>query len=208
MAAKTTKEKEIMKFAGSFLKSLSELCLQACGKALTAIQFPVFKKFLAHRIKREIEFYNLCLNIASVLVETNTKLTADDLNEIMDESICLDKHFKRDILLMPVWIEFDYDTILPLRRQRAKLHVKLFKKLLQTDESDYYSMVRKAFEKQEFLDLHNDILELYAEEAFLINRALKSFVEIDTETTADRVHCSMLDIGFKLNRELAKKIFG
>lgn len=208
MAAKLTKEKEIMKFASSFLESLSELCLQACGKALTAIQFPVFKKFLAHRIKREIEFYNLCLNTASVLVETNTKLTADDLDEIIEESICLDKCFKRDILFMPVWIEFDYDSILPMRRQRAKLHVRLFERLLKTHESDYYCMVSKAFEKQEFLYLHNDILELYAEEAFLINRALKSFVEIDTEATAHRMHCSMLDIGFKLNRELAKKIFG
>lgn len=196
-----------MRFGEWFLSTLSDQCVENCGRALSAIQFPVFRKFLKSRIKREVQFYNVCLNMAEMLVDTGTNLDEHDVEEIIDESMELDRKFKRDITLMPVRVEFDYIVILPLRRERTRHQVGLFTKLLRSGGQEYEDMARLSFDRTEFLDIHNEILELYAEEAFIINLALRPLIDIDTEGTAYRVHCSMLDIGFKLNREIAGKIF-
>jgi len=202
-----SKKRSIMKFGEWFLRTLSEQCIQNCGSSLSAIQFPVFKKFLLMRIKREIQFYYICLDLAETLVETGTKLDEYEVEDIIEESTILDKKFKRDIMLMPLRVSFDYDVIVPLRRERTVFQVGLFTKLLRSGGKEYEEMARIAFSKEEFLDIHNEILELYAEEAFIINLALRSVIDIDTEGTAYRVHCSMLDIGVKLNREIADRIF-
>jgi hypothetical protein len=202
------KEKEIMKFGEWFLSTLSERCLQNCGKSLSVIQYPVFKKFLAHRIKREIQFYKLCLDMASMLVETGTEIAIEEIEEIIEESMELDKRFKRDITFLPLRVNFDYDKIFPLRKSRTERQVNLFARLLRADGADYHQMAKKAFQKNEFFELHNDILELYAEEAFVINQSIKALIDFDAERTSHRVHCSMLDIGFTLDRQLADDIFG
>ena len=99
-------------------------------------------------------------------------------------------------------------SILPLRRERAKKQIKLFQRLLATEGAeDYHDLVRKTFSKHEFTDLHNDILELYAEETFIINSSLTSVIDVDSEGIAHRMHCSMIDMGFKMNMELAETIF-
>lgn len=210
MQAKTraSKEKEIIRFGEWFLNTLSERCLEQCGKNLSAVQFQVFKKFLSQRIKREIQFYHLCLNTASALTDAGTRLAEADIDEIIEESIDLDIRFRRDIALLPIRVDFDYEQIAPFRRERAKYQVFLFARLLRKDGADYHALVREAFSRNEFLDLHDDILEIYAEEAFVINLSIKSIIDIDVESTAYRMHCSMLDIGFKMNRKLIDTIFG
>lgn len=202
-----SKKKSIMEFGESFLRTLSEQCIQTCGRSLSAVQFPVFKKFLSLRIKREIQFYYICLDMAETLVETGTGLDKHEVEDIIEESKLLDKKFKRDIMLLPLRVDFDYDVIIPLRKERTVFQVGLFTKLLKSGGEVYEEMAHAAFSKDEFVDIHNEILELYAEEAFVINLALRSVIEIDTEGTAYRVHCSMLDIGVKLNREIADRIF-
>lgn len=202
-----SKKRSIMEFGEWFLKTLSEQCIQSCGRSLSAVQFPVFKKFLLMRIKREIQFYYICLDMAETLVETGTDLDEYEVEDIIEESMILDKKFKRDIMLMPLRVNFDYDVIVPLRRERTVFQIGLFTKLLKSGGEKYEEMAQKAFNRDEFIDIHNEILELYAEEAFIINLALRSVIDIDAEGTAYRVHCSMLDIGVKLNREIADRIF-
>ena len=169
---------------------------------------PVFKKFLNYRVKRELEFYRVCLEHASVLREAGTRLTQDDIEEIMDESISIDKKLLRDIRFLPIRISFDYQRILPLRRKRAQLQIELFYRLLGAKSSDSFSsMVKEVFSRKEYLDINNDIVELYSEEAFIINSTIKSIIKIDSETLAHNMYCSMLDVGFKLNRDFAKRLF-
>ncbi len=203
-----SKEAEIMKHAEKFLGALSRHCINHCGKNFSAVELPVFKKFLNYRIKRELEFYRLCLEHAAVLRESGTSLTCDDIDEIIDESISIDKKLLRDIRFLPIRISFDYNKILPLRRKRAELQIKLFYRLLGAKASDSFSsIVKEVFKKEEYLDINNDIVELYTEEAFIINSTIKSIIKIDTETLAHNMYCSMLDVGFKLNRDFANRLF-
>lgn len=203
------KEKEIMKFAGWFLHALLHKCLNECGKTISAIQFPVFKKFLSCRVKRELEYYRHYLDMAVILVESGTDLSEYDIDDLIEGSRDIDKCLTRDILLLPIRIHFDYETILPLRRQRSAKQVSIFKGLLIPEGAqDYHDLVRKAFSREQFLDLHNDILELYAEETFIINSSLSSIIDVDSKGIAHKMHCSMLDIGFGMNRQLADTIFG
>ncbi len=203
------KEKEILRFAEWFLETLSERCIRYCGRAVSAVQQPVFRKFLSRRVKREYQFYRLCLDTASVLSEASMPLSEEDIEEVMEESIELDRRLLRDIRFLPVRIEFHYEKILPLRRERTRKLITLFMRLLATEGAeDYDAMVRKAFGKEEFRELNNEIVELYAEEAFLINSTIRSVIEIDSEALANRMYCSMLDVGIGLDREVADRIFG
>jgi hypothetical protein len=202
------REKEIMKFAGWFLHELLHRCLKECGKNVSAVQYPVFKKFLTCRVKRELEYYKQYLNKAVVLNEENMDLDEHDLDELMEDSRDVDKCLSRDILLLPIRIRFDYDKIIPLRRERARKQVALFRRLLSAGNgSNYHELVRNAFGKQEFLDLHNEILEIYAEETYTINASLTSVIDVDSEGMANRMHCSMIELGFRMNTELVKTIF-
>lgn len=202
------KETIIMKHAEEFLSALSRHCISHCGRNFSTVEMPVFKKFLNYRVKRELEFYRHCLEHASVLRESGTRLTSEDIDEIIDESIGIDKKLLRDIRFLPIRISFNYKRILPLRRKRAELQIRLFYRLLGASSSDSFSsMVKEVFSKKEYLDINNDIVELYTEEAFIINSTIKSIIKIDSETLAHNMYCSMLDVGFKLNRDFAKRLF-
>lgn len=201
-------EKEILRYAGCFLDTLVERCLKKCGSSLSSLQFPVFKKFLSYRVKRELQFYGLCLDLASVLTEADSVLKDHDLDELVEESIELDNRLERDITLLPLRIRFDYEKILPVRKERIKKQIYLFMQILSSDDAGcYHDMVRKAFNKELFLELNNDLLELYAEEAFIINASLKSLIRFDSVGMAHRMYCSMLDLGIGLNGETAGAIF-
>lgn len=203
------KEKEIMNFAGWFLHSLAQRWLKECGKNVSIIHFSVFKKFLACRVKRELQYYGSYHDLASALVEAGRQISENDINELMEESFDLDTCLKRDIKFLPIWIYFDYDRILPLRRKRAEKQISYFMRLLSTNgAADYHNLVRRAFSKKEFLELHNELVELYADETFIINSSVKSFFEVNSEVTAQKMRRSVLDIGIGLSRETAELIFG
>lgn len=202
------KEKEIMKFAGKFLHALLHKCLKECGGNLSAIQFPVFKKFLTCRVKRELEYYRHYLDKALVLHQAGVGLDDDDIEDLMEGSRDIDKCLSRDILLLPIRIKFDYEKILPLRKERAVKQVEIFLRMLDADGAkDYKEMVRMSFNREEFTDLNNEVLEIYAEENFIINTSLTSIIEVDSEEIANRMHCSMLDLGFRMNAEITGSIF-
>jgi hypothetical protein len=203
-----SKEKEILKFARWFLNSHSERCIQECGKIVTSLQFPVFKKFLSCRVKRELQFYRLCLDTTSVLTEAGCRACERDIGEIVEASIDLDDRLRRDMKLLPIRIHFDYNKILPLRKERARKQLNLFIRLFSIDDvCNYNGMVRTAFRKEEFLEIKNEILELYVEEAFIINSSISSRVKTGIDELAQRMYCSMLDVGIGLNREITDKIY-
>jgi len=172
------------------------------------LELPVFKKFLSYRVNRELEFNEACLSIASVLYENNLKLTTEEIDELAETTKLLDKKLLRDIKLLPLRINFDYKMITPLRRKRIELLVSLFLALLRTEgTSSYEEMVYSAFDMNQYLDINNEILELYSEEAFIINSTIKSIIKIDTESLAHKMYCMMIDVGYKLNREIAERIY-
>lgn len=202
------KEKEILKFAERFLYILSERCLKECGSTLPSFHYPVFKKFLMYRTKREFQFYKKCLDVASAMVSANCRISDHDVEDVVVDSIYLDDCLKRDIMLLPIRFCFDYDRILPLRRERIKKQIDLFRRFLSTgDVRDYNEMVRAAISEKDYATVNNELLELYAEEAYLVNSSLTSLVTVDSVVIAERIHCSMLDVGIGLNREIARKIY-
>ena len=203
-----SKEKLILDYAEEFLGTLSEHCISYCGSKLSAIEQPVFRKFLKLRVKRELEFYRLCLDLAVLLHESGTRMSKSDIDEIIEESKVLDKKLKRDIRFLPLRIEFDYRKIIPLRRKRAEKQVELFYRLLCSNtDGSFAEIVKEVYTKEEYLDINNEILELYADEAFIINSTIKSVIKVDSETLAHNMYCSMLDVGFKINRDFAERLF-
>jgi len=202
------KEKAIIGFARRFYCTLTERCIKSCGRAMGTLELPVFKKFLSYRVNRELEFNEACLSTASVLYENNLALTTEEIDELTETTKLLDKKLLRDIKLLPLRISYDYKRIIPIRRKRIEILVNLFLSLLRTEgTSSYDEMVYRAFEMDQYLDINNEILELYSEEAFIINSTIKSIIKIDTETLAQRMYCMMIDVGYKLNREIAERIY-
>ncbi len=202
------KEKRILGFAEWFYSTLTERCIQTCGRAMGTLEQPVFRKFLNYRVNRELEFNKACISTASALHEHGLGLGGDDIEELLQTGKVLDKKLLRDIKLLPLRISFDYDKIIPLREKRIRLMVNLFLRLLNTEGTcSYDEMVRGAYDMKEYLDINNEILELYAEEAFIVNSTIKSVIKIDTEILSERMYCMMIDVGYKLNREIAERIF-
>ena len=202
------KEKELMQSAEWFLDTLAQRCLKKSKRIVPALQFPVFKKFLACRVQRELQYYRSYCDLASVLVEVESNISEHDLDELMEDSFVLDRCLARDLVFLPLRIHFDYDRILPLRRERAKKQTSLFVRLLSANRArDYYDMLRKTLNKKEFLELYNELVVLYADETFIINSSLKSIIDVNSKKLAERIYRSILDIGIEMNREMADIIY-
>lgn len=201
------KKNSIIEHGRDFLNRLTERCINECSKALIPFGVPVFKKFLRYRSRRELELNAEALEMAEILHTTGTGLSEDDLEELLETSRAIDNKLHRDILLLPIRVHFDYDAILPLRKKRLDLLVRFFKKLLDTCQDDYKGMVRKAMTREQYLNINTDVVELYAEEAYEINLSIRTPIKVDLKTMAERIHCSMTDVGIKILRDEAEKIF-
>lgn len=201
-------ETEILKFAERFLHVLMERCLKECGSTLESFYFPVFKKFLEYRVKREFQLYRKCLDVASALACSNSRASDRDIEDVVTESIYLDNCLMKDIMLLPIRIHYDYDKILPLRRKRIKNQVDLLIQFLSAGDARGYSeMVSLAISEKDYIATNNELTELHAEEAYLINSSLTSLVSVNSVAIAERMHCSMLDVGIGMNREIARTIY-
>ncbi len=190
-----------------FLDKLTERCLLECSKVLIPFGVPVFRRFLQYRSQRELELNQQALETAEVLHTTGTGLSKEDIEDLLDASRSIDRKLQRDIFLLPIRITFNYDAILPVRRKRLELLTLYFKRLLDTCQRSYKDMVRHALTRQSYLDINTDVVELYAEEAYEVNLGIRSPIKIDLEQMAQRIHCSMIDVGIKLIRQEAEEIY-
>ena len=202
------RKKEIMDHVEWFLNTLARRFLSESRNTVSYVQYPVLNKFLLCRVERELQYYRSYQELASVLVETGSEITESDLDELMEDSFDMDRCFTRDIILLPIWIRYDYEKILPLRRERAKKQISLFMRLLSTDgATDYNDLVTRTFKKNEYLEMYDELVELYADETFIINSSLKSVVDVDSERISRRMHTLVLETGMRMNREMADLIF-
>lgn len=204
-----SKGDEIEKFNTKYLKLLTKRCLKECGRAVSLLHFPVFKKFVDERVKKDLSYYCLCLDLAMRLHEEGSLVSKEDIEGIIEDAKEIDKKFIRAISYLPLRLTMDYEKIDKFRKERTNLLVDLYLKLLKTgDESvTYNDMVKEAYKKKEFIELNNNLLDLYAEETFVINSSLKSLVSIDINGMANRLYCTMQDMGRGLNTDVAEEIY-
>jgi hypothetical protein len=202
------REREIMEHVEWFLHTLSRKFLKKGRKSVPAVQYPVLRKFVNCRVERELKYYRSYHEMASVLVEAGSAISESDLDELMEDSFHMDKCFTRDIILLPVWIRYDYEKILPIRRERAKKQISLFMRLLSTEgATDYNDLVTKTFSKNEYLEMYDELVELYADETFIINLSLKSLVDVDSNRISRKMRTLVIEIGMRMNREIVDLIF-
>lgn len=204
-----SKGDEIQRFNAKYLKLLTKRCLKECGRAVSLLHFPVFKKFVDERVKKDLSYYCLCLDLAMRLHEEGSLVSKEDIEWIIEDAKEIDKKFIRAISYLPLRLTMDYEKIDKFRKERTNLLVDLYLKLLKTgDESvTYNDMVKEAYKKKEFIELNNNLLDLYAEETFVINSSLKSLVSIDINGMANRLYCTMQDMGRGLNTDVAEEIY-
>jgi len=206
-----SKGDEIERFNKKSLILLSERCLRECGKAVSLLHFPVFRRFVNERLKRDLTYYRLCLDFAIELQETGLKASEDDIEGILKEAVEIDRRFLRAISYLPLKLTIDYKEINRFRKERTVLLLGLYLNLLRVgyEDASYKEMVKGAYKKKDFIELNDSLLDLYAEEIFIINSSLKAMVPIgDIEAIAHRLFCTMQDMGRRLNREIADEIYG
>lgn len=56
-------EDEIQRFKARFLNLLTERCLEECGRAISPLHYPVFKRFVNEKTKKELNLYRLRLTM-------------------------------------------------------------------------------------------------------------------------------------------------
>lgn len=191
-----------------FLHTLARKFLKECRKSVSPVQYPILRKFLTCRVERELQYYRSYQEMASVLVETGSAISESDLDELMEDSFDMDRCFTRDIILLPVWIRYDYEKILPLRRERLKKQISIFMRLLSTDgATDYNDLLKRTFGKNEYIEMYDELVELYADETFIINSSLESVVDVDSDRISRIMRTLVLEIGMRINREMADLIF-
>jgi len=201
------KKSSIMTHGEEFLDKLTDRCLTECAKVLIPFGIPIFKKFLKHRTKRELELNQKALETAEVLHKTGTNLSEADIEELLEISQIIDKKLQRDIFILPIRITFNYEKILPIRKKRLEILTNYFKQLLDTCKSTYSQMVRNAMHKKDYIDMNADVVELYAEEAYEVNLGIRSPIKIDLEQMAERIHCSMIEVGMQIIQKEAEEIY-
>ncbi len=199
----------IIQFEEKFLEELCRKCVEECGRSLTSIERAVMRRFLEARVRRERELNRECIEVSEMLKEIGCAVAEQDLEELIEKSMILDKKLLRDIRFLPIEVSFDYERIIPYRRERLKKQTGFFLKMLSSGTSrDYGEMARKAYSRDEYLEINDELIELYAEEAYLINSSLKTPFSIGRKDLAERMYCSMIDLGRRLIRERASIIFG
>lgn len=205
-----SKGDEIQRFNTKYLTLLTKMCLKECGRVVNLIHFPVFKKFVDERTRKDLSYYSLCLDLALEIHEAGCKASEEDIDDLLEETKEIDRKFLRVLSHLPLRISMDYEEINKFRRERTILLLHLYLKLLNAGDEDatYEEMVKGAYKKKDFIELNNSLLNLYAEETFIINSSLKSLIPMDVETLSHRLFCTMQDMGRKLNREVADEIYG
>ncbi len=199
----------LIQFGEDFLGELCRRCLEECGRSLTSIERAVMKRFLEARVRRERELNRECIEVAEVIGEVGGALSGHDLEELIEKSMILDKKLLRDIRFLPIEVTFDYERIAPYRSERLRKQTGFFLKMLSSGTGlDYSEMARGAYNRDDYLEINDELIELYAEEAYLINSSLKTPFSIGRKDLAERMYCSMIDLGRRLIRERASIIFG
>ncbi len=190
------------------MRELSFMCLEECGRNLSSVERAVMKRFLSARIKRETEFIRECLEMAETVMETGGALSTVDINDVLEHSYTIDRKLLRDIRFLPMELSYDYNDINPFRRERIAKQIFFFLRLLGVSGGGCYEeIVRNACNYAEYLKLNEEILDLYAEEAYIINSSIRTpFMRVKKDL-ADRIYCSMLDIGRRLLRGETERIF-
>jgi hypothetical protein len=203
------KEKEIQRFNVRYLTLLTERCLKECGRVVSLIQFPVFKKFVDERLKKDVGYYSLCLDLAEELYEAGCNASDEDIENLLEETKEIDRKFIRAISHLPLRLTMEYDEIKNFRKERTILLLDLYLQLLKVGDEDttYKEMVKGAYKKNDYIELNDNLLDLYAEEIFIINNSLRSLIPMDVNTLSHRLFCTMQDMGRKLNREVADEIY-
>lgn len=197
----------IQKYGEMFLRELSFMCLEECGRNLSSVERSVMKRFLNARVRREAEFIKECLEMAETVRETGGELSTNDVDEVMEHSYTIDRKLLRDIRFLPIELSYDYNDINPFRRERIRKQTLFFLKLLGVSGGCYEEIVRKACNDAEYLKLNEEILDLYAEEAYIINSSIRTPFMLVKKDLADRIYCSMLDIGRRLLKGETERIF-
>lgn len=204
-----SKSDEIQRFNTKYLNLLTKKCLKECGRLVSLLHFPVFKKFVDERVRKDLSYYRLCLDLALRLYEENSRVSREDIDDLLDDAKEIDKKFIKAISCLPLRLTMDYEKIDKFRRERTILLVNLYLKLLKTGDKkvSYKDMVNEAYKKKEFIELNNNLLDLYAEENFIINSSIKSVIPMDIDGMANRFYCIMQDLGRGLNTEIANEIY-
>ena len=155
-------------------------------------------------------FYRLCLDLAIELKEAGHKASGKDIEWLLNEAREIDRKFQKSILYLPLRLAMDYKKINKFRTKRAFILVNLYLRLLKAGDENttYKAMVKRAFKEKGFIELNNTLLNLYAEETFVINSSLKSLIPMDIEIMAQRLFLHMQSLGKKLNREVTDEIYG
>ncbi|MBI5198815.1 MAG: hypothetical protein HZA09_02230 [Nitrospirae bacterium] len=200
---------EIQKFNTKYLNLLTERCLKECGRLVSLFHFPVFKKFVDERVKKDLSYYRLCLDLALSLNDKGSRVSREDIDDLLDDAKDIDKKFINAISYLPLRLTMDYEKIDKFRRERTVLLVNLYLKLLKrgNEKITYKEMVKGSYKKKEFIELNNNLLDLYAEETFIINSSLRTIIPMDVNAMANRLYCTMQDMGRGLNTEVANEIY-
>lgn len=200
---------EIQKFNTKYLNLLTERCLKECGRLVSLFHFPVFKKFVDERVKKDLSYYRLCLDLVFRLNDKGLRVSKEDIDDLLDDAKDIDKKFINAISYLPLRLTMDYETIDKFRRERTVLLVNLYLKLLKRGDENttYKEMVKGSYKKKEFIELNNNLLDLYAEETFIINSSLRTLIPMDVNAMANRLYCTMQDMGRGLNTEVANEIY-
>lgn len=154
-------------------------------------------------------YYRLCLDLAIELHEAGYKASEKDVEELLNEAKEIDRKFLVSILHLPLRLTMDYEKINKFRKKRTSLLVGFYLKLLKAgaDGATYKEMVRRVFKKKDFVELNDNLLNIYTEESFIINSSLKSLIPMDVKALAHRLFMHMRSVGKKLNREVADEIY-
>lgn len=204
-----SKREEIERFNKKYLTLLTKRCIKECGRVVSLIQFPVFKKFVNERLKKDLGYYSLCLDLAVELYEANCKASDEDIENLLEETKEIDRKFLGAISHLPLRLTMEYEEIENFRKERTILLIDLYLQLLRVGDEDatYKEMVKGAYKKNDYIELNDSLLDLYAEETFIINNSLRSLIPMDVNTLSHRLFCTMQDMGRRLNREVADEIY-
>ena len=179
--------------------------------SLFRLALPAFQSFLDINVSKEVEKDQIVIARAAELNQTGFQPGSAHINALLHKSRKIDQAFLRKASAFPINIQIQYQDIEQYRKMRIELLIQSSYNILSHWEhkSSFRSTVYELYNEDQFRDLLQNLLGLYADETRMLSRSVRipSLLSLARDSVTQTITTVMDQEAKALARSLAHTIY-
>ncbi len=178
---------------------------------LFKVMMPAVSDFLQENVEKEIRKDRLAIILVFDAYERDKRVSDEEFNEILKRTKEIDKEFIQKTGPLPVRIHIPYSEINRIRKKRLHLLAGFICEILNNweDGEEIFSVIRRAYKREEFRRTLFQILHLYNLETERIARSMKMplFLESAKDSFIKALYEAMEASAKAISGDITERIF-